>query len=247
MATRGDWDYALVLKGVTPEKLPMAKLAEYLRDWAALLGEGNAPVFRGISKGSVLLKVKVPDLRRTEARVRLLEAKSKPDASAASYVEGLNRKMRRDALSGSIITRAGDVVIELNAAPVAPGDREYTVTDQGTIDGVVVGIAGTDDTVHLRIQEASGAVWSIALRDFAMARQLASHFRADPLRVLVHGTWKRSPAGVWEPLNLYADGFELLDNRSAKVIMEELRAIPGNGWAALSDPQAVWKELRGIE
>jgi hypothetical protein len=138
-------------------------------------------------------------------------------------------------------------VLELNSAPALPGEQEYTVNDLGTIDGVVVGIAGTDDTVHLRIQEASGAVWSIALRDFSMARQLAGQFRADPIRVAVHGTWKRTGTGVWEPLNLYADGFELLDNKSAKAVMEELRAIPGNGWAALTDPDATWKDLRGIE
>jgi hypothetical protein len=247
MAARDDWDYALVLKGLTPAKLPMGKLADYLRDWAALLGEGNTPVFKGISRGSVLLKAKVPELRKTEAKVRLLEARAKPDAAATRFVESLNRQMKRDALSGQVINREGQVIIELNKASRVPEQPEYTVADQGIIDGVVVGIGGTDDTVHVRIQEASGAVWSISLRDFSIARQLASHFRADPIRMLVHGTWKRSGSGVWEPLNLHADGFEPLDVRSAKAIMDEIRTIPGMGWSGLDDPVAVWKGLRGEE
>lgn len=246
MASKQEWDYALVLKGVTPSRLPMSKLADYLRDWAALLGEGNRPIFRGVTRGSVVLKARVDEDRKTETKVRLLQAKSQPDASAARYVEALNKSMRRDELAGQIVSRQGDVIMELNQVAVhEPNEREYTLSDAGVLDGVVVGIGGTDDTVHVRLQESSGAVWSIALRDFSLARQLAKHFRADPIRVMVHGTWKRTGSGIWEPFNLFTEGFEELDSRSAKLIMDELRAIPGNGWATLDNGAAFWADLRG--
>jgi hypothetical protein len=246
MAARKDWDYALILKGITPSKLPMAKLADYLRDWAGLLGEGNNPIFRGVVRGSVELRSKVADSRKVEAKVRLIQAKTQTDAGAARYVESLNRSMVRDGLSGFVENQQGDVILELNQTPKRQAEREYVVPDTGTIDGVVVSIGGIDDTVHVRIQEASGAVWSVALRDMQVARRFAACFRSDPIRVMVHGTWKRTAEGAWEPHNLFADGFEELDDSSARAVMDSLRAIPGNGWSDMDDPVAFWKDVRGI-
>jgi hypothetical protein len=246
MAARKDWDYALILKGTTPSKLHMAKLAEYLRDWAGLLGEGNNPVFRGVVRGSVELRFKVEETRKVEAKVRLVQAKTQPDAAAARYVDSLNRSMVRDGLSGRVENPQGDVILELNQAKKREAEREYVIPDTGTIDGVVVSIGGIDDTVHVRIQEASGAVWSVALRDMQVARRFASCFRGDPIRVMVHGTWKRTTEGAWEPHNLFADSFEELDGSSVRAVMDELRDIPSNGWAEMDDPVAFWKDVRGI-
>ena len=248
MGTQADWDYALVLKGITPRRLHMAKLAEYLREWAGLLGDANMPVLKAIKQGSVELRAAVREDRKTETRVRLLQAKSEPDAGAARYIEALKKSMQRDAVSGQVMTSAGDVLMELNVAPKPAAEApEYVVPDSGTIDGVVVGILGTDDTVHVRLQERSGAVWSIALRDFALARRLATHFRADPIRMAVHGTWRRTSEGAWEPKDLYGDGFEELDSRPVKEVFDELRGIPGNGWTELTDPVGFWKDLRGSD
>jgi hypothetical protein len=246
MATRKDWDYALILKGTIPSKLPMAKLAEYLRDWAGLLGEGNNPVFKGIVRGSVELRSKVEETRKTEAKVRLLQAKTQPDSAAARYVESLNRAMLRDSLSGRVENQQGDVILELNQAKKRDVQPEYVIPDTGTLDGVVVSIGGIDDTVHVRIQEASGAVWSVALRDMQVARRFAACFRGDPIRVMVRGTWKRTADGLWEPHNLFADDFEELDGSSARSVMDALREIPGNGWSEMDDPVAFWKDLRGL-
>src|SRR5690348_8337630 len=82
MGSKAGWDYALVLKGITPRRLHMAKLAEYLREWAGLLGDANMPVLKSITQGSVELRATVREDRKLETRVRLLQAKTQPDAGA---------------------------------------------------------------------------------------------------------------------------------------------------------------------
>lgn len=248
MTKRADWDYALRLRGVDPSSIPMARLAEYLKDWAGLLGDANAPIFRGVVKGSVVLRARVDPMRKNEVHTRLRSGQTQVDPAAAKFIEKLKTLMDRDAVIGTVIDSAGDVVMEFTAHKgEEDAPREYIVPDSGTIDGVVVGIQGVDDTVHIRLQEISGAVFSVALRDLAMARKFAAHFRGDPIRVQVHGTWKRTTSGVWEPHNLLADGFEELDQTNARETMDQLRAIPKNGWAELPDPIGFWKDLRGIE
>jgi hypothetical protein len=248
MTKKADWDYALRLRGLDPSSIPMAKLAEYLKDWAGLLGDANAPIFRGVVRGSVVLRARVDPIKRTEVRARLRSAQIQVDPGAAKFIEKLKTMMDRDAVVGTVIDRSGEVVMEFKGRKgEEEAPREYIVPDSGTIDGVVVGIQGIDDTVHIRLQEAGGAVFSVALRDLAMARKFAAHFRSDPIRVQVHGTWKRTAAGIWEPHNLMADGFDELDQTNAKETMDQLRAIPRNGWAELPDPIGFWKDLRGIE
>ncbi len=242
------WDFALRLKGVSPRKLPMSRLAEYLKEWAELIGPQNQPIFRGVKQGSTVLLAKVDGLQRTETRIRLLDAKARPDAGAAKYISNLKRMVGQDHVHGQIEDSKGKVLIELDAPPLVPSDeQEYIVPDSGTLDGTVVGVAGIDDTVHIRIQEESGATWSVELRDLEMARKFAKRFRADPIRVIVHGTWKRTSGGVWEPHNLVADGFEELEPGNALEVLNGFRAIPRNGWSELEDPQSTWRDLRGSE
>ena len=248
MARKQQWDYALKLRGADPSSMPMSKLAEYLKDWAAILGDVNAPIFRGVVKGSVMLRAAVDPQRKTEVLSRLLAIKSRTDTAATKLIDKLNMAMARDALDGSILDCNGAVLIDLKARDTyAAKPTEQIVPDSGVIDGVIVGIQGVDDTVHIRIQESNGATFSLTLRDLDLARKFAVHFRGEPVRVAVRGTWKRTSAGIWEPHNLIADSFEELDQSNAKDVMDKLRAIPDNGWASLSDPMGFWKDLRGAE
>jgi hypothetical protein len=153
--------------------------------------------------------------------------------------------MAGDGANGIILDRNEKTIVELpGRAAEAEPTREYTMTDVGFIDGVVVGIAGVDDTVHIRIQEASGATHSIDLRDLGRAREVAQHFRGDPVRVHVHGTWKRCADGTWLPHTVHFDRFEVLDMGTAREVFDALSAIPGNGWADVPDPDALWKSMR---
>jgi hypothetical protein len=240
-----DWDYALRIRGVTPRTLSMFRLAEYLEEWAQLIGEENRPVFGGIVQGSAVLRASVPFDRKLEARSRIVTAKAGASPAAARAAERIERLMASDGARGQVEDRNGAVIYEFRKPVVEPLPTEHVVTDAGVIDGTVVGIVGIDDTVHVRLQEGSGSVSSVSVRDMQLARQLATHFRGEPIRVHVHGTWKRDGAGVWSPHSLYADRLDELDPRAAAAVLDELAAIPGNGWATMDDPEALWRSIRG--
>lgn len=239
------WDYALRIRGVTPRSLSMLRLAEYLEKWAQLIGEENRPVFGGVVRGSAVLRASVPFDRKLDTRSRIVSAKVGANPAASRAAESIERMMASDGARGQVEDRTGAVIYEFRKPMVEPTPAEHVVPDVGVIDGTVVGIAGIDDTVHVRLQEGSGAVSNVSVRDMRLARHLATHFRGQPIRVHVHGTWKRDAAGVWSAHSLYADRLEELDSRTADVVLDELAAIPGNGWATVDEPEALWRTIRG--
>jgi len=81
--------------------------------------------------------------------------------------------------------------------------------------------AWADYLDRLRLRDHGGIEHKVVLRDLAMARELASRFRAGLVRVHVHGTWRRTVEGKWEAHQVYADCIEELDDLSAKEVFAE--------------------------
>lgn len=240
-----DWTYALKIRGSDPASLPQSKLAEYLRELSTLLGDMPGIRFAGLVKGSAVLRSYVPPQDEQTVQVRLLEARTIPGSPPADQANKVAKLLGRDGFRAELIDRKHNKVLDF-IAPEAANQAmgEVTVSDSGTIDGVVVGIQGADDTVHVRLRDSDGAESRVIFRDLAQARELAHRFRGGPVRVHVHGTWKRSSDGVWTANNVYADRFEDLDETSALDVFEKLRAIPGNGWSGVDDPMNAWRGLR---
>lgn len=249
MPKPSNWDYALRIKGVKkPQDIPLAKLAEYLKEFAHLMGDAQKPVYAGITKGSALLRSTVAPNAGHAVRLRLLEAQSDAETSAAKHANNIVKMMERDNTEGQIEDRTGAVILQFSPKKKTPDrPKEYLIHDTAALDGMIVGISGVDDTVHIRLQDAAGETQNITVRSIEMARQLAKHFRAHLVRLHVHGTWKRTASGGWEPHSLYGDHFEELDNKSAKEIFQELAELPGNNWASMDDPSALLQELRGAD
>jgi len=242
---KDNWDYALRIRGATPRAMLLSRLGEYMRAYAALLGQGNEAKFAGIVKGSVLLRASVPSERQTETRLRLLSMRVAANDDLMRAHDQLADMLATDAVSGDVEDRNGVVVLELSHRKPETAQPEVIVQDTGIIDGVVVSLVGIDDTVHLRLLDSEQTSQKITVRDIAEARKLARHFRGEVLRVHVHGTWKRTGEGVWEPHTLYLDHFEELGGESASELLNELSALEGNRWASMDDPQGELRRIRG--
>jgi hypothetical protein len=221
-------------------------LGEYLKVWAALLGDENEPHFAGIVKGSAVLRAAVPVGKKTSAKLRLVTA-ADPSSDGLSHpakpYAQLIALMASDRLVGEVKDRGGQVLLELCPRPVA-AEAKVVVHDLSTIDGVVISLAGADDTVHLRLQDFDGRVYRVTLRDLEVARKLASHFRSTAIRAQVHGSWCRGEDGTWEQQTLYLDSFDVLDEEPASEILHRLNALPGNRWATMDDADAFLEDLR---
>lgn len=241
---RNEWDYALRIRGATPRGLSLSRLAEYLKAYASLLGDSNEPTFAGVVRGSALLRASVPHHRKLETKVRLITAKLDADEGLIRVVDSLAHMMSRDGFSGDIEDRQGAVILEFRRPTAAVELREQVIHDVGVIDGVVVGLVGIDDTVHVRLQSSDGQTSKVTVRDLAIARQLALHFRGDAIRAHVHGSWKRNSEGVWEPLALYLDRFDELSDEPAGEILSRLSSLPGNRWATMDDPDGLLRNIR---
>lgn len=242
------WDFAMKIKGVTLDTLDMARVADYLREWAGLLGDKAKPRFAGVVKGSVVLRARQGGDHKAVVRHRLKLAAANDEAPGRDHFDRIVRLLDADGAKAAVIDRSEDVVIEFpSIRPSSLRAKEYIVNDSAEIDGIVVGVEGIDDTAHLRVQDPRGQVISMQLRDMTMARAAAGHFRGEPIRVRVHGTWRRSPEGDWSPLSLHVDSVETLDQATVAELMERLRLIPGNGWADMdsTEAQSLSDDLRG--
>jgi hypothetical protein len=247
MKQKTDWDYALRIKGTSPRSIPLSVLAEYIKEFAGLLGEQNKPTYAGVIKGSALLRAKISDFSKTETKVRLASIRL-GEGTGNQYAENITRLVTRENTSAELEDKTGAVILSFyGKGQETTPSTEYVIQDTGTMDGTVVGITGIDDTVHIKLQSANGQTDKVTVRDLSMAKKLAHYFRGNPIRINVHGTWKRSAVGIWEPLNVYGDSFEELDSKSAQEIFEELSEVPGNVWQTMNDPMGFWKELRGID
>ncbi len=245
MAKKPDWDYALRIKGVSLETLPIALLGEYLKEFASLMGESARPVLDGIVKGSVIVRVRQAGEHPAYTRNRLQLAANDPLGPGGRSYARIADLMARSGARGDIIDREKHTVVAFpGVTAVQEVEPDLIISDTGTLDGHVVGVSGADDTVHLRLQDQGGIEHRITLRDLGMARNLAARFRAGPVRVHVHGTWRRSAGGKWEAHQVYADLVEDLDEESAKSVFDTLRAIR-TGWTDAEDPLKELAEIRG--
>lgn len=248
MTKRANWDFSLVLKGVTPSTLPLARLAAYMASFAGLLGDDAKPVFAGLVKGSAVLRVHDRSGFAALTRSRMKAAAVDDEAPARPHFEKITLMSTADSVRALVIDSAKQEVIAFPIPPRRSAAAEIIVDESSEVDGVVVGVEGTDDTAHIRlVDQATGQTIRMQVRDMAVARSAARHFRGPVIRAKVHGKWRRDAEGIWQPHSLYADAIEELDQTPAVDVFKALRALPGNGWAAMpvDDADALLAELRG--
>lgn len=153
-----------------------------------------------------------------------------------------------DGVPGAEIRDMADNVVYLFPRRAMPATITPTLTQSSTIDGVVTGMVGADDTMHMHLRDWADRDIKIIVRDVDMARQLLTHFRKGIVRVTADGLWKRTDMG-WIPENnrCTAKGFDVLNEDPVDVILERFVAVPGNGWKTMKDPMGFLRELRGDE
>lgn len=245
---RASWTYMLRLLRRNPDRIRMDRLAEYMREFAKLLGTENHPTFRGVRKASTGIKAAIPASHQHAANIRLRAARAVPDSKGASALRAIETMMAEDRIQCAEMQDASKRVLFRLEAPAVNDPVEAQIYQSGTVDGTITGIIGADDTMHLYLRDHLDRDLRLVVRSEEMARQILAHFRRGTVRVAVHGTWVRTEQG-WIPdtNKCTVDRFESLEDMSPIAIFEAMRAVPGNGWADLPDADAAWRELRGIQ
>lgn len=245
---RANWTYMLRLLRRNPDRIRMDRLADYMREFAKLVGLENQPTFVGIRKASTGIKVAVPVHRQKAAYLRVSEAHAQPDSKPAVPLRGIEAMMGEDGIAKAELINASHKVVYLFRAPALNDSVDARIQQAGDVDGTITGIVGADDTMHLHLRDHLGRDLRLIVRSEDLARALLSRFRLGAVRLSVHGTWIRTEQGwIPESNKCTVDRFEALDDTSPLEIFDALGSIPGNGWSDVPDAEAAWRDLRGIQ
>lgn len=232
----------------SPETIPMAKLAEYMADFAALLGRENAVHFVGLEKGSTKLAARVgfEDVPKVTTRLHDIR-RGTPPKDAAKIFAQIDTRLANDNAIGRILIESEDGVAaaELLAFPGRdrPKAQSYgPFVQEGTLDGLLISVGGKDETISIRLQNGD-MTYASCDTTRAVARELGKHL-FEPVRIHGSGRWMRETDGAWTLIRFRVHRFDVLGTASLRDTITVLRAVRGSGWKELDNPLVELDDLR---
>jgi hypothetical protein len=218
-------EYRLKIDAYKPETMPMARLAEYMRELANLLGERDAVHFLKLEPGSTVLVHKVDHeaIPKVRARIASVRRKDAPREALRAF-DGMNKLLRDDNAVASLHEhKGGAVVIRFPGREEAEEDFP-SVRQQGAIDGRIMRVGGEDETQPIWL-EAEGKKISGCFTSRAIAKELGKRMY-ESVRLFGRGRWKRDNDGNWSLLDFKIESFEPLEEIPLSDALAQLRAIP---------------------
>ncbi|SHO67377.1 hypothetical protein SAMN02745172_04055 [Pseudoxanthobacter soli DSM 19599] len=225
----------------TPDTIPMERLAQYMSDLAAMLGEQSAVHFVELKEGSTEIVHKVdyeayPTVLSRVDRVRQGIA----DVVYMDAFRSINKRLKDDnAVGGLFDDNQGGELLEFSGRYPPESRVIAPIKQPGTIDGVVISLGGRDNTVPVRVQDGDTIHRCSTSRD--IAKHLGQHIFGADLRFAGVGTWTRDEHGSWSLKVFEIQSFEPLDTTPLDRVVSELRAIRGAEWT-----RDTWDELQEL-
>jgi hypothetical protein len=204
-------DYRFRIDAFTPSTLPMARLSEYMADFAAILGHQPHVHFLGLEKGSAVLRARVDEEVWPEVEANLRHADD-PKGGRFRIYERLDRRLAEDGAVGEIINFREMVVLRLAGRDRPPELDFPSFRERSYLDGELVRIGGKDTTVHATIVDGARSFRCQLSRD--LARQLAGMLFNGRVRIYGNARWKLLPESEWSLEQFDADAFEILEGGS---------------------------------
>lgn len=206
----------------TPATIPMARLADYMRELATLLGETASVQFVRLKRGStgIVHKVKseaVPKVKERAAAVRRGEA---PRDALRAY-DNMNKMLRDDNGTGAL-EESSAVIIPFPG--VKSVEEKYAaIREHGSIDGEIIRVGGPHKWVPVLIAN-EGETFSGCWADRVIAKQLGQRL-FEPVRLFGTGKWNRSAEGKWALDEFVVEKFEPLSDEPLSDVLSRIRAI----------------------
>lgn len=235
--------FSLKITAYSPATIPMARLAEYMRELAALMGSEAHVHYSGATKGCTVMHAKVESEDVPKVADRLRSAAGEDAAAEVRKVlDRINSLLRGDNARGAL-SHNGERLIKFVGIDAPSVKRIGPVFEATTFEGELVRVGGKDKTLHALIVGSDGEEAKVTTRSRDQAKQLAANLFAN-VRVSGIGLWFRTEAGTWELDELRMESFEPVSERSLIEAVAELRAVQGNGWRGIADPLATVRSLR---
>lgn len=232
----------------SPETIPMAKLAEYMGDFADLLGHENAVHFAGLETGSTKIAalVEYQDLPKVESRLADVR-NGNWSRETAKLFEQVDHRLANDNAIGRIyFDDAKDrPVLDLVVFPGRTRSKPQSYgpfNQDGHLDGLLISVGGKDETISVRLQNGK-SIYSNCETNRNLARELAKHL-FEPVRIHGVGRWMREVDGQWTLIRFRIRSFDRLSTDSLKDAVTALRRVPGSTWKDIRDPLIELEDMR---
>jgi hypothetical protein len=234
------------IEGTTPQKLPMARLAEYLSELSRLLGSPDHVHFLRVETGSAPCVIEVDQEYEQKVLDRAKNAASRRgprDAVKAS--ESLRALLKKDKCWAELKRENG----EIEASYPLLREKNYETFgpfwQEGTIEGIVVRLGGIDETLPVHLVYEGRTYICNASRE--VVRALGPHIWGEPIRAYGRGKWYRNEQEIWEMQFFDIYRWEPLEPSTLSDSVKRLRAIPDNDLTSLPDPLSTMQRIRGGE
>ncbi len=215
-------EFSFVIDAFTPSTLPMARLAEYLREFSALLGSEPYVHFERIGSGSAALKAKSDPTASPKIRTRLEEVLSGTGPKSAMKAHSnLNDLLRSDNAIGHV-KHGTAKLMEFPGRRRAPQEKMGPVRRPGSLDGQIYQIGGKDETINIHLRD--GDTTQRCEASISLARRLAPHFLGGKVRLIGEGDWYRTESG-WQLSAFTATDFVELDTDGLSQTVEKIRRV----------------------
>jgi hypothetical protein len=219
----GTTEFYFWIDAFTPATIPMVRLAEYMAQLAAILGEPASVHFVKLKRGStgIIHKVQaeaVPKVRDRAAAVRRGDA---PRDALRAY-DAVNKMLRDDNGTGALKEGTDAIIIPFPGVETAE-ERYVGIKEHGTIDGEIIRVGGPHKWVPVLI-ESEGETFSGCWADRVVAKQLAQRL-FEPVRLHGTGKWCRGADGKWALQEFIIERFEPLSDEPLSEVLSRIRAI----------------------
>lgn len=231
----------------SPDTIPMATLAEYMADFAALLGREHRVHFDRVECGSTRIvgRVEVEDVPKVMNRLRDISRGNLTRETRSLFEQADDRLANDNAVGRIELEDEAGASAEVLLLPGRTRSRPQSYgpfNQEGHLDGVLISVGGKDETISVRLQNGDTTYSSVETTR-AVARELGKHL-FEPIRIHGTGRWLRESDGHWTLIRFRLQSFATLEPGSLRDAVTVLRAVRGSGWKEVEDPLAELDDIR---
>lgn len=232
---------------ITPLTMPMSRLAEYLTDFAILLGNKDHVHFVTVEDGSAAPLALVEMEKDAQVRERIKQAGSgSGPADAPGIYAKLNTKFTEDDGYGEILEKLGDReirIIEFPGKKRKLSPKYGPLRENASVQGELKRVGGQEPTIPIHLQDSDGK-WYYCWGRKPIASQLGPYL-FQPVRLNGIATWERDENATWNLMEFEVQSYTApLGTEDPSSIFTALRAVTDNDWKKVSDPLDELRRLR---
>ena len=227
--------------GRKPMDFPLGRLAEYLTDFATLIGQKEFVHLAQVRDGSTMPCVLINEELEAQAIERIRQAKGQvgpPEANRA--YKNIDNRLAEDNGVGAVLNERLDNLIEFPGKNREKFEVIGPFKEPAFIDGEIERVGGKDDSVPIWIKRSDGQTFHCETTK-GIAKELAQHMY-EPMRVMGLATRLRDEQGLWQLKKFVITGIEELSKDSLLEVVARLRSIEGdweNGPDVYADVQRI--------